>query len=105
MVAAGFDTTRSIHALGAAAPDERVLAHAVAEERIRLTCDSDFGELVFLNGHRAPPGIIYVRFEPQDVADIIPRLLAVLTEDFPFHHMVVIGDSGDRSTPFPKQVS
>jgi len=101
MAAAGHDVTRSIHTLGQAATDEAVLAHAVREMRFLITCDSDFGELVFLKGHAPPPGIIYVRFEPQDVNDIVSRVLAVLQAPNIEGHMVVIGNAGNRMTLFP----
>lgn len=80
-----------------------MLAWAVADDRILVTCDSDFGELVFLQGSTPPPAIIYIRFEPQEVADIVPRLRAVLEFDALRGHMTVIGDLRDRRTPFPKR--
>ena len=102
LTAAGHDVVRSIHVLGPAAPDEEVLAHAVSDARILLTCDRDFGALVFQKGEAAPPGIIYIRFEPQDVEDIIPRVLDVLERFEIAGHLIVIGDAGDRSTGLPK---
>ncbi|MGH6785716.1 MAG: DUF5615 family PIN-like protein [Novosphingobium sp.] len=101
LIAAGYDTVRSIDRLGQSAPDEDVLDLAVREGRILLTCDSDFGELVFLDGMSAPPGILYVRFEPQTVEEIIPRILVALESGRIEGHMVVLGNSGDRVTVFP----
>ena len=101
LTAAGFDVVRSIHVLGQAASDEEVLALAVSDERILLTCDSDFGELVFGLGKKSPTATVYVRFEPQEVNEIIPRLLAVLELPNIAGHMVVIGNAGDRMTALP----
>lgn len=98
---AGYDVVRSIHALGHSAPDDDILALAVSDDRILLTCDSDFGELVFLQGKTAPPGILYVRFEPQTVEEILPRIYEALRSDRLSGNMVVIGNSGDRFTAFP----
>ena len=100
--AAGHDVVRSIHVLGQAALDEDILALAVTDARFLLTCDSDFGELVFGHGKQAPVGIVYIRFEPEDVNDIIPRVLSVLQSDNIAGHMAVIGKAGDRMTLLPK---
>ena len=91
---------RAIHAVPGA-DDATVMRYAVQRDRILVTCDRDFGELVFRFQQTPPPAIIYIRFEPQDVADIVPRLLAVLDFDLLEHHMMVIGDDGDRRTSFP----
>ena len=98
----GHDVVRAIH-VTPHADDLTVLDHAVAQQRILITCDSDFGEHVFLRGQTPPPAIIYVRFEPEDVSEIVPRLLAVLDFDELDGHMTVIGEHRDRSTPFPKR--
>lgn len=100
LTAAGHDVIRAIH-LAPHAPDETILAHAVDEDRILVTCDRDFGELVFKHRALPPPGIIYIRFEPDNVADIVPRLIAVLDFDALKGHMTVIGDRAVRRTTFP----
>lgn len=78
-----------------------MLAYAVAHERILITCDSDFGEHVFLRGRTPPPAIIYIRFEPEDVRESLPRLMAILDFDALRDNMTVIGEHRDRTTPFP----
>src|SRR5271169_4536146 len=45
-------------------PDADILLIAKREQRIILTFDRDFGELVFHSGHTAP-GIVLFRFDPQ----------------------------------------
>ncbi len=98
---AGHDVARSIHHLPHNAPDTDVLALAVRDARILVTCDSDFGGLVFLDGELAPPAIIYVRFEPEDVEQIAPRVLAALQREGIDGHIVVIGENADRMTKLP----
>ena len=95
----GHDVARAIHVVPDA-DDTIVLAHAVAEQRILVTCDSDFGDLIFGRGAIVPPAVIYIRFEPPDVADIVPRLLRILDFDELRGHMTVIGEIRDRRAPF-----
>lgn len=42
-------------------PDEDVLARAVATNRILITADKDFGDLVFMRRLPATPGVILLR--------------------------------------------
>ena len=100
LAAAGHDVTRAIY-VAPDAHDEFILGHAVSDDRILVTCDRDFGELVFKHRAAPPPGIIYIRFEPDDVEKIVPRLLAVLDFDALNGHMTVIGDRSVRRTVFP----
>ena len=62
-------------------PDQTVLARAHAEQRIILTFDRDYGELVFRYGHPAPPGIVFFRFAPATVDEPAPQLLALVADD------------------------
>ncbi|MFX8207331.1 DUF5615 family PIN-like protein, partial [Acinetobacter baumannii] len=68
LIAAGHDVERAVHVMPDAS-DAAILAHAVETDRILVTCDRDFGELVFKHGRPPPPAIIYIRFEPQQVED------------------------------------
>ncbi|HEV2748702.1 MAG TPA: DUF5615 family PIN-like protein [Allosphingosinicella sp.] len=102
LAAEGHDVVRAIH-VTPDADDREVLAYAVANARVLVTCDRDFGELIFQRGAPPPPAIIYVRFEPEDVADIIPRIIRLLDFDRLNGHMTVVGDEHDRRTPFPQQ--
>ena len=104
LAAQGHDVDRAIYAVPGAA-DDVVMAQAVATDRILVTCDRDFGELVFRFGQTPPPAIIYIRFEPQGVVDILPRLFAVLDFERLEHHITVIGDEGDRRTAFPRKIA
>ena len=77
------------------------MAYAARQDCVLVTCDRDFGELVFKHRQPPPAAIIYIRFEPQNVEEIVPRLMAVLDLDRLRDHMTVIGGDGDRRTTFP----
>lgn len=55
-------------------PDIEVLARAVRENRIILTFDRDYGELIFRRLLPKPVGVIYFRYQP-------------LTPEEPYHHL------------------
>ncbi len=57
--------------------DQNVIEGAIEQNRIILTFDSDFGELVFRYGF-SPPGVIYFRLTgitPTDPASVLLKLL------------------------------
>ena len=60
--------------------DEDVLTRAFSEDRLLITEDKDFGELVY-RLERPAKGIILLRFETIDRALKIPRLLELLRQD------------------------
>jgi predicted nuclease of predicted toxin-antitoxin system len=88
--AAGHDVTWvRTDAPGSTDPD--VLARAVADGRLLLTFDKDFGELAFRLGLPATPGVVLFRSslaDPTAAADFIVRTLAART-DWPGHFSVV----------------
>ncbi|MBI5214724.1 MAG: DUF5615 family PIN-like protein [Ignavibacteriae bacterium] len=43
--------------------DEEVLQLAISEERLVITFDRDYGELVFRHGFRPKSGVVYLRFQ------------------------------------------
>jgi predicted nuclease of predicted toxin-antitoxin system len=75
----GHDATRVARDYPAGLPDAEVLDIAVAEDRILITNDSDFGELVFRQG-RPHKGVIYFRLRndsgAQERIDLLGSLLA-----------------------------
>lgn len=64
--AAGMDV-ESIAELKPGSPDEQVLAYAREQGQVLITCDRDFGELVYHRGAPVPTGIIYLRLPQNDV--------------------------------------
>ena len=59
-----------------ALPDEQVLAQANAADRILITADKDFGDLVFAQGRPATPGVILLRINTEADADTRAAILA-----------------------------
>jgi predicted nuclease of predicted toxin-antitoxin system len=57
--------------------DSEILARAVREERVVLTFDRDYGELIFRWKQPAPPAVIYLRYHPaspEEPAEQLVRL-------------------------------
>lgn len=78
--AAGHDVM-AIAELAAQAKDPAVLQLALAEDRILLTRDKDFGELIFRRGASATAGIVLFRIRAQNLAEFTRQVLATLAKD------------------------
>jgi predicted nuclease of predicted toxin-antitoxin system len=59
-------------------PDEDVAALCAAQERILLTFDKDFGELVFRRGLPAGSGVVLFRVTPDSPEDAAALALALV---------------------------
>jgi len=81
--------------------DEAILAWAVREDRVLVSYDSDFTDLIFRDGQAAPPAVLYIRFEPPDLAPLARRIVDLARDELPSGHMVVIGPFETRARPFP----
>ena len=68
LVSIGHDATRVGKDHPPGLPDDQVLAISVAENRVLLTNDSDFGELIFKR-HHPHVGVIYFRFPLDSTAN------------------------------------
>jgi predicted nuclease of predicted toxin-antitoxin system len=80
----------------ASLPDDEVLAIAYREQRILVTEDRDFGELVFR--HRLPhSGVVYLRLPPMGLVTKISHLTRLL-EEHPgrFDQFLVVSERGVR---------
>lgn len=62
----------------AGASDEAVLVRARNEDRVLVTFDKDFGELVLKRGIRASPGIVLFRTRLDSPAELARRVTSVL---------------------------
>ena len=100
LVAAGHDVVRAA-LTNAVAEDEELLTQAVEGERILITYDRDFSELVFARAAQPPPAIIYLRFRARDVELALARLALALDFDTLANHMTVTDERHIRRTPFP----
>ncbi len=59
---------------------QRTVDDTVEDKAILLTCDSDYGELVFHHRHPAPQGIVYFRVQPHSPAELADIFLLVLND-------------------------
>lgn len=69
----GHDTLAAAEAMPGSR-DEQILSRAAGENRILLTFDRDYGELIYRKGLPAPAGVVYLRLAPADPyqpADIV----------------------------------
>jgi predicted nuclease of predicted toxin-antitoxin system len=61
--------------------DADILELARQQDRIVITFDRDYGELVFKLKHPRPPGVIYLRFDPlwpTEAGEILAGLVGVV---------------------------
>ena len=79
LIQLGHDATAIARDYPASLEDVDVLAIAVREQRILITNDQDFGELVVREG-RSHAGVILFRVRPATFAHQRDRLLQVLAE-------------------------
>jgi predicted nuclease of predicted toxin-antitoxin system len=82
------------------ATDAEVMNRAQDENRLLLTEDKDFGELIFRQAQPVP-GLILLRIAPSQRSHKGPRLLAAIERfgDALFGHYVVIEEARFRSRP------
>lgn len=76
---AGYDVA-SVSEDSPGVEDAEVLRRAIREQRIVLTFDRDYGELIYRWGMPSPAGVIYFRYEPlmpEEPAQHLLRLLSV----------------------------
>lgn len=79
LVAMGHDT-EYVRDRDARMPDDEILAWAVSEQRLVVTMDKDFGELVFRSG-LAHSGVLLLRLETAR----LPEKTRVVTDIFSNH--------------------
>lgn len=71
--------------------DEEVIEIATSENRVIITFDRDYGELIFKNNFKVP-GVIYLRvfdFQPDFPAEIIHNLVSNTAVSLENHFTVV----------------
>ncbi len=85
--------------------DSAVMKMAKDEERIIITFDRDYGELVFRRMQPPPAGIIYLRFDPYyptQAGEIIAELKEKFQMDFTGKFTVIRHDGHIRQRPLPE---
>ena len=85
------------------ANDNTVITKAHSEQRLLITFDKDFGELVWRRGTKASYGVVLFRLampSPETVARKIVNILESSADWF--GHFSVADDKQIRMTPLPK---
>ena len=84
--------------------DSEVLGWAASEERIVLTFDRDYGELVYSSGLPTPAGVVYFRLMSPTPEAPAERLLGLLeVQGFPARGMfTVVERERVRQRPLPQ---
>ena len=80
--------------------DWQVLAYAVSENRIIISNDKDFGELVFKH-HLAHCGVILMRLEDERIHNktaVLDRFFANYSEPITPQHFIVLTEKAIRIT-------
>ena len=85
--------------------DAEVMARAVAEERIIITFDRDYGELIYRLGLLPPLGVIYLRYAPRSPVEPASQLTSLFqAQDLTFvGKFTVIKRDQIRQRPLPSQ--
>jgi predicted nuclease of predicted toxin-antitoxin system len=84
-------------------PDDRIVAKAISEQRVILTCDLDFGDLLAASGDTVPSVILF-RTRNQAPDAITPRLFQVLQDcraALAAGAIVIVEDGGFRLRHLP----
>ena len=76
--ATGYDVV-AISETARGAADLAVIAQAVAEERILITEDTDFGQLVYAHAHTSS-GVILIRFPARVRANLVKQVLQLIEQ-------------------------
>lgn len=81
------------------AKDEEVLNFALKEDRIIITFDKDFGELIFRRRYKTK-GVILLRVTPKSLDYVEEKLKNLLTSDIDFEgYFTIVKEEKIRSIP------
>lgn len=85
------------------AADDAILARGVTEQRLLITFDKDFGELVFRRGSRASCGVVLFRIAMPSPAVVSARVVDVLNSRSDWAgNFSVVDDHRIRMVPLPQ---
>ena len=78
--------------------DEDILAFATLEQRVLITHDQDFGDLVFFKRQHSPYGIVLFRYEPPHPEEVARRLQTIIASGlYEFaHHLTAVDETKVR---------
>jgi predicted nuclease of predicted toxin-antitoxin system len=84
-------------------PDDQILVKAIREQRVVITCDLDFGDLLAASGGSVP-SVVLIRTRNQTPKAVTPRLFQILQT---YHSaleagaVVIVEDGGSRLRRLP----
>ena len=97
----GVDLTW-VREIAVGADDETVLALALAENRVLVTFDKDFGEMAFRQGKAATCGVVLLRPRLREADYVAQFAAAVLSQSVTWEgHFCVAREGQMRVTPLP----
>lgn len=99
----GHDAVHAFHLGLASAPDSVLLDRAVSEERIVITADTDFPQLLALSGSGSP-GVILFRggdYTEQEIEELLARVFDAVPEATLAHSICVVDRRRIRLRPLP----
>ena len=83
--------------------DARLLQLAVDEDRVIVTEDRDFSNLIYRDDAAMPPAVLYLRCGPAEQLAMVERVLLVVANTTIHGHMVVIRRSSIRHRRLPQK--
>jgi predicted nuclease of predicted toxin-antitoxin system len=99
---AGIDVTW-VREISPGMDDEDVLALSVAEGRVLVTFDKDFGEMAFEQGKTATPGVVLLRPRLRSPDQVAQFTVAVLAQSVTWEgHFCVAQEGRLRVVPLPE---
>jgi predicted nuclease of predicted toxin-antitoxin system len=96
--AAGHDVA-AVGRDAAGLDDRGILIWARREQRVLITFDTDFGDLIFQFGEPPPPAVVLLRMHPIDPAKTLELVAHALAEPIE-GAFVVVSEQGLRRRPF-----
>lgn len=97
----GYDI-KSIGTDNAGISDIEVMKIAIKENRLIITFDSDYGELVFKYGYKPPAGVIFLRiaeYTPEYPGQLIHSILLTTMLNF-YRKLTVVDHNGIRQRSY-----
>jgi predicted nuclease of predicted toxin-antitoxin system len=96
---AGHDVL-SIREIAPGMKDEQVLQTANDSNALLLTCDKDFGELVYRRGMKATHGVVLFRLKADTPSELAELVCAAMARDLPWlSNLIVITNKAVRVRP------
>ena len=87
------------------APDIELIGIAQNENRIIITEDSDFTALIFTGKSQPPPGLIFIRCEPEDQPEMADRVLETIALPSMHGHIATLTKDSVRFRALPDEAS